>query len=143
MIVALPAVLPLTHVIYRCNRYGAYVRWLKRGALRAVGPQEVSSIMGRILDGNVQHVGSTAGIEVCPVDIQEAGETRRCIMALPEELRDAIIEEHVIGGTQQQKAEALSIDRTTLWRRCERAYPLLLELMNLSAAGLPFDTCNK
>jgi hypothetical protein len=36
----------------------------------------------------------------------------------------------------------LEIDRTTFWRRCERAHVLLLDLMNAAAAGLLDDESN-
>jgi DNA-directed RNA polymerase specialized sigma24 family protein len=137
--VTLPSVLPLTHVIWRCNRYGAYIRWLNRGSLRVYGPQQVRSAWGAVMQGKVQQNGAPAG-DSCPVNAAEALETGRCIAALPDEMREAIIQEHVIGGTQQEKADYLKIDRTTFWRRCERAYPRLLEMMNLAAAGLPLES---
>lgn len=135
--VSTPSVLPLTHVIYRCNRYGTYIRWMNHGSVRSAGPKPVRSQWGSIMQGRVEQIGGP--VESCPVDSTEATETGRCILALPKDLRDAIIEEHVVGGTQQQKADALGIDRTTFWRRCQAAYPKLLELMNLAAAGLPLE----
>lgn len=137
-VVTLPNVQPLTYVMYRCNRYGTYLRWLQRGSVRSHGPQQVRSQWGNIMQGRVEQIMAPAG-DACPVNAAEALETGRCIAALPEDMREAIIQEHVIGGTQQKKADALGVDRTTLWRRCERAYPRLLELMNLAAAGLPLD----
>lgn len=132
-----PSVLPLTHVIYRCNRYGTYIRWLNHVSVRQSGPKPVRSQWGSIMQGRIEQIGGP--VELCPVSAEEAMQTGLCIMALPKELREAIVEEHVVGGTQQQKADHLQIDRTTFWRRCQAAYPKLLELMNLAAAGLPLD----
>ena len=50
-----------------------------------------------------------------------------------------MIQEHVLQGTQRQKANALEIDRTSFWRRCERAYQLLLGMFNDAGAGLPIE----
>lgn len=88
-----------------------------------------------MLDGNVEQ-GWRDPRDVCPVDIPEAIETQRCVDALPQSLREVIIQEHVMRGTQAQKALALKIDRVTFWRRCQRAYPLLLGLFNDAGAGL-------
>jgi hypothetical protein len=126
-----------TYVIFRCNRWGTYVRWLSRTGIASVEPKNVASWWGPIvLEGNVEQLGITAR-DVCPVNIQEARETGRCVMALPDALKLTLIQEHCVRGKQQEKADAMGIDRVTFWRRCQRAYDRLLGLMNDAAAGLP------
>lgn len=92
-----------------------------------------------MLDGNVEQIGIESVRDICAVDVGEARETRRCIDALDKPLRLAMIQEHVIRGKQQQKAYALGIDRTTYWRRCERAYVLLLGCFNDVAAEIDLE----
>lgn len=134
----LPGISLNTYVVWRCNRWGVYVRWLERVSGPSPGPRYVESWWRLILDGNVQHSG-LRGKDNCPVDMAEAVETGKCIRALPEHLMDAMIEEHLIGGRQADKAKALDIDPKTFWSRCQNAYERLLGLMNDIAAGIPLE----
>lgn len=125
-----------TYVISRLCRWATYVRWLSRGGVDP-RPAYLRSWWGKLVQArNPRPEGEPAVSDVCPVDIIEARETRRAIDALPEHLRETIIEEYLIGGTQKQKAEALHIDERTLRRRREQAHGLLLGLFNDIAAGL-------
>lgn len=127
-----------TYVIYRCNRWGVYVRWLERVSGPYPGPRGVSSWWRLILEGNIEQIGPRAK-DNCPVDIAEAIETGHCIRALPEHLMEAMIEEHLVGGRQHEKAEALGIDPKTFWSRCQNAYERLLGMMNDIAVGIPLE----
>lgn len=123
------------YVILRCNRWGTYVRWSHRTLARDPAPQDTRSWWGPIvLDGNVEQIGLASVLDLCPVDIPEALETGTCVERLPDHLRKAMLQEHVIRGTQAQKSRALEIERTAFWRRCERAYVLLLGMFNDEAA---------
>jgi hypothetical protein len=126
------------HVMLRCNRWGTYVRWSHRTLSKNPKPQGMNSWWGPIVfDGNVEQIGIESVRDICPVNIDEALETDRCVKLLPDKLRKAMLQEHVIRGTQAQKAAALGIDRTTFWRHCERAYVLLLGMFNDVAAQVP------
>lgn len=128
------------YCILRCNRWGVYVRWSQRNVARNPKPAEMRSWWGPIvLDGNVEQDRPPSAYSLCPVDVAEALETQACIDKLPKHLKRAMIQEHVLQGTQRQKANALEIDRTSFWRRCERAYQLLLGMFNDAGAGLPIE----
>lgn len=125
------------YVIQRCNRWGTYALWHRNTGMRETKPKPMRSWWGPIvLDGNVEQLGRDAR-DVCPVDIAEALETGKCVLALPPHLRLAVTAEHTHSGTQEQKAQALGISRTTYWRRCQEAYTLLLGIMNDVAAQAP------
>lgn len=134
----LPGVSLHTYVIFRCDRWGTYMRWLNKVSLGQLKPQYVKSWWGpMILDRNVERIAIVREPGPEGVDEREAIETGTCVIALEEDLRDALIEVHVNRGTWQQQCQALGgIDRTTLWRRKERAYAELLGLFNDVAAGL-------
>lgn len=126
-----------SYVIFRCNRWGTYRRWLAAAGVRASKPKNVKSWWGPIVqDRNVAQDWRDPR-DICPVDIPEALETQRCIDALPASLKEVMLQEHVVRGTQAEKAHALRIDRVTFWRRCQRAYGLLLGLFNDAGADLP------
>ena len=125
-----------TYVIFRCNRWGTYERWFESAGIRESKPKAVRSWWGQVvLNANVAQDWFDPR-DICPVDILEALETRACVRSLPPMLRDVIVQEHVMHGTQQQKAETLKISRTTFWRHCQRAYVLLLGRFNDAGAGL-------
>lgn len=132
-----PGIPTHTYVMYRCNRWGTYTKWLRRAGIVNVTPKSVVSWWGKIvLDGNVANT-SIGARDVCPVNATEAIETGRCVMALPEHLMLTMVEEHCEIGTQEDKAAALDIDARAFRYRKDAAYALLLELFNLAAAGLP------
>ena len=126
------------YVILRCNRWGLYVRWLANpGGVSDPRPQRVQSWWFKlVMVGKVQQVVSL-GRRRCPVDILEAEETGRCVSALPTYLKDAIVEEYVVGGTAQQKASALGIEQRAFRHRRGVAHGELLGLFNDAAVGLP------
>ena len=127
----------MLYIIMRCNRWGWYMRWLSRGGADP-GPRRLCSwwhklITVRLLQGhNEQEVR-----DACPVDVEEARETSLCVNALPDYLRDVIVEEYAVGGSAEQKAEALGIKPKSFRDRREHAHVLLLGLFNDAAAGVP------
>lgn len=126
-----------TYVISRLCRWATYVRWLSRGGVDP-RPAHLRSWWGKLVSArNPRPEGEPAVSDVCPVDVVEARETRVAIDALPEHLRETVIEEYLIGGTAKQKADALGVDERTLRRRRDQAHTLLLGLFNDIAAGLP------
>jgi len=125
-----------TYVILRCARWGQYVRWAERDKDRDPRPPRIGSWWGPIvLDGNVEQIGEGTA-DICPVDVAEGMETQQCVYALPEHLRDTIIEEYVVCGNQAQKADALGIDQRQYRRRLSESHTLLLGLFNDVAAGI-------
>lgn len=124
-------------VIMRCNRWGTYVRWLARGGSDP-RPKRVVSWWHKIITSRLlQQPEQRRPIDDCPVNLEEARETWQCIDALPVHLRDVIVEEYGVGGTADQKAEALGIKANSFRDRRENAHALLLGLFNDAAAGLP------
>lgn len=137
---SVPGVPPFMHVMARCDRLRTYLEWLQEDGMRDDQPRKVKSWWGPLVhDRNMGMGDDRIRSDRCPVDIAEALETARCIHALPDTLRGAILEEHVIGGTQAEKCEQLEIERTTLWRRRQAAYHRLLVMFHLEAAGLPVN----
>jgi hypothetical protein len=129
-----------TYVILRCNRLGRFARWAEGLGVADPRPADMRSWWGPIvMDGNVEQSGFDSLRDICPVDIIEADETRRCILALPNHLRDTIIQEYVVCGKQAQKARALGIHVRTYRHRLNVAHTLLLDLFNAVAADLPLE----
>jgi hypothetical protein len=127
------------YIIYRCNRWGTYERWYENAGIRESKPKAMRSWWGPIvLDGNVKQDWRDPR-DVCPVDVAEALETRASVYGMPHVLRDVMIQEHVRHGTQEQKAIALKISRTTFWRYRELAYAHLLGRLNDAGSGLLTD----
>lgn len=129
-----------TYVILRLSRLGRFVRWVDGLGVRNPKPADVISWWGPIvMNGNVEQTGLESIRDICPVDIVEAEETRRCIIALPQHLFETVIQEYVVCGKQAQKAHALDIDVSTFRRRLTVAHAVLLDLFNAAAAGLPLE----
>lgn len=129
-----------TYVILRCNRLGQFARWFEGLGVADPKPQKVTSWWGAIvMNGNVEQLGLDSIRDVCPVDIIEADETQRCILALPDYLKDTIVQEYVVCGKQAEKAHFLGIDTRTYRRRLSRAHIILLDFFNAAAAGLPLE----
>lgn len=129
-----------TYVMLRCGRLGRFARWAEGLGVADPRPQRVTSWWGPVvMSGNVEQLGLESIRGLCPVDIIEADETRRCIMALPDHLRDAIVQEYVVCGKQAQKARALGIEVRAYQRRISLAHTLLLDLFNAAAADLPLE----
>lgn len=125
------------YVVHRCNRWGKFERWsvkFRSRLLQNGAPCEVTSWWGPIvLEGNVEQTGFESLHDVCPVNVEEALETRACVALLPDRLKDAVWQEHVRPGrTQREKAETLGINRRVFRHRLETAYPLLLTFMDVS-----------
>lgn len=132
-------VLHATYVIMRCARLARFVRWVEGLGVKDPRPPLTSSWWGPIvLNGNVEQLGLSVK-DTCPVDIAEAVDTRSCIMALPDHLKDAVITEYFLNGRQSDKAGRLAIEVRAYRRRLQQAHTLLLELFNLSAADLPLE----
>ncbi len=128
------------YAVQRCNRWGRFERWrikLRGGSLSSA-PAEVDSWWGQmVLDGNVEQQGFDSLRDQCPVDIEEALDTRRCVDALPWRLNETVWQEHVRAARgQREKAWTLGVDRRAYRRRLALAYPMLLKFMDDVAAGL-------
>jgi DNA-directed RNA polymerase specialized sigma24 family protein len=127
-----------TYVVLRCNRWGAYVRWVKDHQTMWPGPGDPRSWWGPlILDRNVPHRDRVSLADVLPtwLDVEEALETDRCVKALPYHLRDTCVREYVHSGDRRDKAAALGIETRTFRYRLVSAHALLLGLFNDAAAG--------
>lgn len=129
-----------TYVILRCNRWGLTMRWITRLGVTDPRPFPVSSWWGPIvLDGNVEQLGIDSVRDVCPWNPQEAEETLKCVEALPEYLRDTLVEQYVKRGTQAEKAARLGIEPRAFRRRLSIAHGYLLDLFQAAAVGLPLE----
>lgn len=129
-----------TYVMLRCNRWGLTQRWVTRVGVTDPRPFPMTSWWGPIvLDGNVEQLGIDSVRDVCPWDLDEAAETARCVMELPEYLRDTLVEEHVKRGTKIEKAARLGIESRAYRKRLTVAYTLLLDLFQAAAVGLPLE----
>lgn len=129
-----------TYVILRCNRWGFTQRWVTRLGVTDPRPFPMTSWWGPIvLDGNVEQLGIETVRDICPWNLDEAAETARCVMALPEYLRDTLVEEYVKRGTKTQKATRLGIEPRAYRKRLTIAHVLLLDLFNAAAVGLPLE----
>lgn len=135
--------LQMTYVMLRLNRWRVYVCWLTSAGVSDPRPAGVVSQWGTLMRDRVQQ--DRGADTCCPVDKVEAQETQRCVAALPEYLRDTVVEDYLVGGTQQQKAKALGIQEKAFRNRRMSAHTVLLELFNLAAAGLPLQviTCRR
>jgi len=119
-----------TYIEARLGRWSIWYHWGSRPGPRGV----VSWYETIVMAPNVQGRGGDAG--VCPVDEQEAGETHRVVMALPEDLRGVVFEAYLKGGTVQQKASALRCCPKTYYNRLDRAHTAALGYCNDIAAGI-------
>lgn len=131
-----------TYVMYRLTRWGLAQRWLTGRNITNPKPRHPASWWGPcVLNGNIEQTGIESVRDVCPWNLDEARETGICVNALPGHLSAAIEEEYLKTGNRERKAWRLGIDERTMRRRLAQAYPLLLELFNCAAAGLPLE-CN-
>lgn len=114
----------------RCVRWGVFERWCVKVRIGpASSPSEVNSWWAKIvLEGNVEQIGIESTRGVCPVNLEEAVETRRCVSLLDPHLRNVVWQEHVRSGRRQRdKAWTLGITTRTFRHRLDVAYPLLAE----------------
>lgn len=123
-----------TYVEARLGRWQLWYRWGKNP-----GPSPVESWYGPIvLNPNVQQSGRHDS--ACPVDVSEAEETQRCVMALGvecPELKDTVFEAYLRGGTVEQKIATLGLkSRQSYYDRLDRAYVKLLGHFNDAASGI-------
>jgi hypothetical protein len=132
--------LQMTYVVLRLNRWGVYVRWLTSGGSDPRPPRLTSWWGKLVMEPNVEQSDRVSLVtRECPVDIDEARETEACVRALPEHLKRTMIEEYLVRGTADQKAQALAIEVRAFRYRRDRAHNLLLGLFNDAAAGLPLE----
>lgn len=119
-----------TYVEARLNRWRA---WYLAG--RRPGPERVISSWGPlILDRNVG--GGDAAVKPVKVDPTEAIQTDKAVDALAYDLRCAVHEVYLKGGTVEQKARSLGCHRDTVYDRISRANTKLLGYFNDQAAGI-------
>ena len=127
---------PHIYVEARLGRWSVWCRWGPRP-----GPRRLRSSYGpMILDPNVEQIGRPS--VQCPVDLSEAEETQRAVMALERELRDAVCECYLEGGTIRQKSAILGITPRAFYYRLDRAYVRLLGYFNDLAAEIPLPCGN-
>jgi hypothetical protein len=124
-----------TYVEARLGRWYLWHRW---GPYP--GPKSVISWWGpMIIEPNVEQIGRPS--TTCPVDIDEAEETQRSVMALlavDDDLYKVIVQAYLRGGTIEQKIRALGCkSNKTYYNRLERAYVKLLGFFNDAGAGVP------
>jgi len=125
------------YVILRCIRWGKYVDWMANpGGISDPRPELVRSWWFKVVMVDKVQQGTAQGRRLCPVDILEAIETQRCVKALPAHLRDTLVEEYVIGGTAEEKAQALGIEPRAFRHRRGVAHVELLGLFNDIACGV-------
>lgn len=133
-----------TYVIGCLERWAVWCLWQADLLTPKPGPRPMKSWWHVIVTKRKlgQGIGA-AVIEIaagqrapCPVDPVEAGVTDLCVDQLPLKLRNAVIMGFLQGGTAEEKAFELGCDRSTYFRRLERAYGELLGLMNDHEAGL-------
>lgn len=131
-----PTTLNMLYVIMRLNRWSRYIRWLARGGTDP-RPKHVVSWWHKIITSRLlQQPDQQRRFDDCPVDIEEARETWACVEALPDHLRDVIVEEYAVGGSSEQKAEALGIEARAFRYRREQAHLLVHGLFLDAAAGV-------
>lgn len=129
-----------TYVEARLGRWGLYQRWLRRGGSHP-GPRPVISWYGpMVLDPHVQERGKGAAIvpmSACPVDLDEARETTRCIAILKREQRKIIVELYVWSARPVDVIKAVGCSKQTFYNRLYAGYADLLGYFNDVAAGVP------
>ena len=135
----------MTYVMLRMNRWVQWVRWSTSDGNVDPRPKRVVSCMGKLLDGNIQQTGDTSRAyeSLCPVDRDEAVQTDVCVRALPRWARDTVTQDYLVGGTQQQKADALQISTRAFRYRRDALLPMLLEMFNLAAVNLPLELADE
>lgn len=137
--------LQMTYVMLRLNRWRVYVRWLTSNGVGDPMPAQVQSWFGLLMMDRVQQSGKVSVQSSCPVDIEEARETQRCVLALREHMEYlyvTVIEDYLVGGTQEQKADALGIEVRAFRNRRDAMHAKMLELFVLASADLPL-TCGR
>lgn len=118
-----------TYVEGRLNRWRVWYL-----SDRRPGPDRVISSWGPlILNRNVADPTRERPVKVDPTETME---TDKAIDALVYELRAAVHEVYLQGGTMEQKARALGCHRDTVYERLNRANHKLLGYFNDIAAGI-------
>ena len=128
------------YVMMRLNRWAVYVRWLDgRAPGRDPTPPATRSWWFKLVMMTRVQQTVVAGRSLCPVDVQEAVETQRCIKALADHLRVTVVEDHLVRGSPEEKARALGIDARSFRSRRRVAYAELLGLFNDVACGIDIE----
>lgn len=138
-----------TYVTMRLQRWGIYQRWLAHGGTDP-RPARVRSWYGPMILDRLRQVSGKRRMpspyaDACPVEIDEARETQRCVRALDAvypalsapSIGEVLAECYVWGGTTEQKLSALRCCRDTYYRRLDLAHQELLGLFNDAASGRP------
>lgn len=126
----------------RLGRWGMYKRWHERThspAGRPLANFGIGSWWGDlILDPKVQGPGRvpTPPDAPCPVDIEEARDTDRCVAVLPEKWRSVILQTYIKPGTVEQRLAYLGCSRWSYYTWLYQAYDQLLGYFNDVAAGI-------
>lgn len=130
-----------TYVMARLQRWAIYCIWHENLMTTSPKPRRVTSWLGRIISGRLGDPDNLPAViqRPCPVDVIEAQETERAVLALPERLRSVIVLEYLTNMGYLDKAKAMKPPGAfkSFYRRLERAHYELLGLMNDVAAGVP------
>lgn len=129
-----------TYVMMRLNRWAIYCIWHEDLMTASPKPRHVTSWLGRLIEGRLGDPDKLPPqIErPCPVDVIEAQETDRCVLALPDRLRCVIVLEYLTTMGRDEKIAAMKPAgaRMSFYRRLERAHYEILGLMNDVAVGV-------
>lgn len=121
-----------TYVEARLGRWSRWYRWGSDPTPR----RTVSWYHKIVTEPNVEQIGRPD--TACPVDIDEAEDTHKAVMALEPQLRDTVFEAYLRGGTVEQKCRVLGLrSRQSYYNRLASAYQELLGYLNDQAAGVP------
>jgi len=119
-----------TYVEMRVAAWALWVKWGSSGKPSGL----VSWFESVVMAPNVQ--GRGGDHQACPVDEALAYEINRCMMVLPEHLRDTVKEHWLYAGTVEMKAQRLRISRDQFYERLNVAYNKILGYLNDLAAGV-------
>lgn len=128
------------YVDQRLMRWGLYARWSRRQQTSGrTGCAALRSWWGILmLPSGSGDPPPTPPPTACPVDVDEAQQTMRCVGVLPDDLRAVIIEGYLVGGTVDQQCEALGhISTRTYYKRRARAHVMLLGYFQDIEVGVP------
>ena len=129
---------PQTYVMVRLDRWVIYCIWKADLLVKDPTPDRARSWWWRLVTNRHMHDPGAghARERPCPVDVIEAEETDRCVMALPAGLRRMVASAYLDPRPVRVKVAELGLGKMTYYRWLGRAYNELLGLFNDVAAGI-------